>query len=329
VPHVAKPSSKRSEASVAVPQPWRSDAKPRAVVERLNGIVETVRPEGYGFIRVYEHNSSVFYHVNQLLDRSRELEVGDEVEFQLEHSERSGKMCCARIKLIAGASSKSSSKRPAPSQLPSKSSKNGRLSPPSAVEPLAKLYKGTVTKVAPEWGYIKVDSLCDDASAPVPKNKLFFNVADVKASRALEMNDAVIFQIGLSDTAGESAHQILLANSSEAQAELLKRSNRGKAESNSKMSDSVSALFAAAANSSKDAYFIRNMQISHDEDREHEFKSLQAARALDDAIASVAPKYINAFLNTAGGSIFFGVSDGGRVHGLTIDRYFFTCFVFA
>lgn len=61
--------------------------------------------------------------------------------------------------------------------------------------------------------------------------------------------------------------------------------------------------------------------VEVEEDREHEFKSLQKAKDPVKTIAEYyAEKYINAFLNTNGGVIFFGIADDGKVQGVELDR---------
>lgn len=40
---------------------------------------------------------------SQVLHRERELETGDEVEFQLQENPRSGRLCCARVRLVNAA----------------------------------------------------------------------------------------------------------------------------------------------------------------------------------------------------------------------------------
>jgi hypothetical protein len=37
-------------------------------------------------------------------------------------------------------------------------------------------------------------------------------------------------------------------------------------------------------------------------------------------IGYISDKYLNAFLNTAGGALYFGIADNGRIHGLRLDR---------
>lgn len=385
-PHVAKPVPGRVSVAAAPPvvQPWRASSaaaqKPSsAPPERYFGVVERVKAEnGYGFIRVHELNTSVFYHVNQLLNRQRELEEGDEVEFQLEDNARSGKMCCARIRLVAPVSSRAAGassadanamdvvpgKRSAPasSSLSSfssssahahaqlshaPSSKVQRSAPPAAPP---KLHRGTITKVAADWGYVSVDAIVGDATAAVGANrKLFFNSCDVIATRALAVGDKVVFHVNRESGSGESACAIDLADSAAA-LEALSRPVplSGAAEpfyaeslfaSSSSSSSSSSSAFALPAAPllpasslpgaklasnplprGDQSYFIRSQQVPHDEDREHEFKSMERSHSLEDSVAFVGPKYINAFLNSRGGTLYFGIADNGNVHGLTVDR---------
>jgi len=67
--------------------------------------------------------------------------------------------------------------------------------------------------------------------------------------------------------------------------------------------------------------YTLNQRIQVEEDREHEFKSLAKAR---DPVRTISEyyieKYINAFLNTNGGVIFFGIEDDGTVQGIQLDR---------
>jgi len=58
-----------------------------------------------------------------------------------------------------------------------------------------------------------------------------------------------------------------------------------------------------------------------EEDREHEFKSLSKSTNPVRTIAEYyIEKYVNAFLNTRGGVILFGIDDDGVVQGITLDR---------
>lgn len=64
-----------------------------------------------------------------------------------------------------------------------------------------------------------------------------------------------------------------------------------------------------------------NEIIKLEEDREHEFKSLQNTRdPVKTIIEYYVEKYVNAFLNTNGGAILFGIDDAGRVQGIELDR---------
>lgn len=72
--------------------------------------------------------------------------------------------------------------------------------------------------------------------------------------------------------------------------------------------------------------------IHFDLDQEHEFKAVQLTSSPIDSIADYAnvsfifylfnfsKKYVNAFLNTNGGTIYFGVEDDGRIEGVPLNR---------
>ncbi len=61
--------------------------------------------------------------------------------------------------------------------------------------------------------------------------------------------------------------------------------------------------------------------VAVDEDREHEFKSLNKSKNPIRTISDYyVEEYVNAFLNTSGGVLFFGIEDDGRVVGLRLDR---------
>ena len=57
-----------------------------------------------------------------------------------------------------------------------------------------------------------------------------------------------------------------------------------------------------------------------DENRFTEFKSLISAAHPHHAMMGIAEKYLNGFLNTEGGKLFFGVEDNGRVSALNLDK---------
>ena len=71
-PHVARPVHAIPPASLPLQQ-WRPNEVARAYQhvaappQRFLGVVEKVKAEnGYGFIKVYDLDMSVFYHVNQV-----------------------------------------------------------------------------------------------------------------------------------------------------------------------------------------------------------------------------------------------------------------------
>lgn len=67
-------------------------------------------------------------------------------------------------------------------------------------------------------------------------------------------------------------------------------------------------------------YYILGDSIAVEEDREHEFKAVQQTKTPLQSISDHCKKYINAFLNTDGGTIYFGVEDDGRLVGVPMDR---------
>lgn len=64
-----------------------------------------------------------------------------------------------------------------------------------------------------------------------------------------------------------------------------------------------------------------NQTLTLEEDREHEFKGLQRSK---DPVKTISDyyvaEYVNAFLNTNGGIIYFGIENDGRVQGIQLDR---------
>eukprot|EP01114_Cavostelium_apophysatum_P017618 TRINITY_DN5286_c0_g1_i1.p1 TRINITY_DN5286_c0_g1~~TRINITY_DN5286_c0_g1_i1.p1 ORF type:complete len:679 (-),score=119.66 TRINITY_DN5286_c0_g1_i1:38-2074(-) len=60
--------------------------------------------------------------------------------------------------------------------------------------------------------------------------------------------------------------------------------------------------------------------LQFDEDQEHEFKSVTTIPDPAEAVTQYCMKYINAFLNTNGGTLFFGVEDDGTIIGLKFNR---------
>lgn len=74
------------------------------------------------------------------------------------------------------------------------------------------------------------------------------------------------------------------------------------------------------ANVTNSEYNLKDI-IQFEEDREHEFKSLQKARdPVKTILEFYIEKYVNAFLNTNGGALYFGIDDGGQILGVTLDR---------
>jgi hypothetical protein len=67
-------------------------------------------------------------------------------------------------------------------------------------------------------------------------------------------------------------------------------------------------------------FYILGDSIAVEEDREHEFKAVQQTKNPMQAISEHCKKYINAFLNTDGGTMYFGVEDDGRLVGVPLDR---------
>eukprot|EP01122_Echinamoeba_exundans_P011805 TRINITY_DN4818_c0_g1_i1.p1 TRINITY_DN4818_c0_g1~~TRINITY_DN4818_c0_g1_i1.p1 ORF type:complete len:1288 (+),score=282.63 TRINITY_DN4818_c0_g1_i1:108-3971(+) len=67
-------------------------------------------------------------------------------------------------------------------------------------------------------------------------------------------------------------------------------------------------------------FYVLGDSIAVEEDREHEFKAVQQTKNPLQAISEHCKKYINAFLNTDGGTMYFGVEDDGRLVGVPLDR---------
>ncbi|KAG9393626.1 ATPase, AAA-4 [Carpediemonas membranifera] len=93
------------------------------------------------------------------------------------------------------------------------------------------------------------------------------------------------------------------------------------------ISDNSSSTSSApshdTARTSGEAFTFRYDDIiSFEEDRAHEFKAIQNAKAPRTAIAHYAHEYVNSFLNsTEGGAIFFGVEDDGTIKGIPLNRH--------
>jgi len=66
-------------------------------------------------------------------------------------------------------------------------------------------------------------------------------------------------------------------------------------------------------------HYVHGSNIGFDEDAQHEFKEGLLGGA-EKAIPGIAPKYIVSFLNGAGGTLYFGVTDDGVVQGVYVNR---------
>ena len=60
-----------------------------------------------------------------------------------------------------------------------------------------------------------------------------------------------------------------------------------------------------------------------DEDLQHEFKAAQRCPKPVRAVVDYCVKYINAFLNTAGGTLYCGINDDGTIKGVSSMMYYF------
>jgi hypothetical protein len=65
--------------------------------------------------------------------------------------------------------------------------------------------------------------------------------------------------------------------------------------------------------------FIRHKEIPTEEDEQNEFKEV-TDRSILNSIKSNLGKAAIAFLNSRGGSIYFGIADSGTVHGFRANR---------
>lgn len=62
------------------------------------------------------------------------------------------------------------------------------------------------------------------------------------------------------------------------------------------------------------SHYIMNQQVKFFEDATHEFKMIKQIKM------EMVAKYICAFLNARGGTLYIGITDEGRVRGLQIQR---------
>lgn len=69
-----------------------------------------------------------------------------------------------------------------------------------------------------------------------------------------------------------------------------------------------------------DYYYYRGDNIPVDEDRVHEFKAVQKSTKPIEQILRYCDSYINAFLNSGGGNIYFGIEDNGTILGIPLAR---------
>ncbi|KAH3743881.1 transcriptional regulator, SARP family protein [Pelomyxa schiedti] len=69
-------------------------------------------------------------------------------------------------------------------------------------------------------------------------------------------------------------------------------------------------------------YYTLDSKIPFEEDSEHEFKSLTNVTEVTGFISTIAVRYLNAFVNASGGTIFFGVADDGTISGICLQRSF-------
>eukprot|EP00005_Dracoamoeba_jomungandri_P002603 CAMPEP_0174257250 /NCGR_PEP_ID=MMETSP0439-20130205/6412_1 /TAXON_ID=0 /ORGANISM="Stereomyxa ramosa, Strain Chinc5" /LENGTH=1081 /DNA_ID=CAMNT_0015340255 /DNA_START=174 /DNA_END=3419 /DNA_ORIENTATION=+ len=70
----------------------------------------------------------------------------------------------------------------------------------------------------------------------------------------------------------------------------------------------------------KDRVYVYGELIDVEEDRENEFKAVHLTKNPIATIMTYCEKYINAFLNSAGGTIHFGIQDDGTIIGLPLNR---------
>ena len=66
--------------------------------------------------------------------------------------------------------------------------------------------------------------------------------------------------------------------------------------------------------------FVFGELLEIDEDQENEFKGIQLSESPVLRILGIAQKYIPAFLNAEGGSVYFGVEDDGKIRGIPLNR---------
>ncbi|KAH3761552.1 transcriptional regulator, SARP family protein [Pelomyxa schiedti] len=79
-------------------------------------------------------------------------------------------------------------------------------------------------------------------------------------------------------------------------------------------------MAAAVADHQRKRLYYREEIVEVEEDKEHEFKAANNTEDPTTYIKSIAVKYLNAFLNANGGTIYFGVNDDGKAVGVILDR---------
>lgn len=67
-------------------------------------------------------------------------------------------------------------------------------------------------------------------------------------------------------------------------------------------------------------YYVYGEELKSYEDRRTEFKSCTTRGFNVNIAADLVAPYVSAFLNTEGGTLFYGISDNGRVSGVLLTR---------
>jgi len=66
--------------------------------------------------------------------------------------------------------------------------------------------------------------------------------------------------------------------------------------------------------------YVLGQTVPFEEDRQHEFKAFQPHLDLIQTLVRETEEIFNAFLNTDGGTIYFGIEDKGRILGIQLER---------
>lgn len=127
------------------------------------------------------------------------------------------------------------------------------------------------------------------------EEKIFFREANVRVPNeaatsgvALTVDDFVEFRVVVEPTIGKVAHDVAW-------------------QPVERLDDDVPHMF-------------RDEVLRCEEDRETEFKSMANSSAITFRTKTICSKYLNAFLNTDGGTLYLGIEDTGIVKGLRLDR---------